>query len=149
MELSLTWRQYILKCSMAITGMIISQLSFIWLVENRHAKLFSEAAVKFSNELNSIDWESLCIHSNALNTNIEKFIQIVNYLLDERTSLKTLTEREISYTQLPWFQNATQQTHIQNRVKHLGWSLLQKLLTGSGKYFISDLWLIWMLLCSR
>ena len=149
MELSLTWRQYILKCSMAITGMIISQLSFIWLVENRHAKLFTEAAVKFSNELNSIDWESLCIHSNALNTNIEKFIQIVNYLLDERTSLKTLTEREISYTQLPWFQNATQQTHIRNRVKHLGWSLLQKLLTGSGKYFISDLWLIWMLLCSR
>ena len=92
---------------MTNTGMIICQLSFIWLVENRHAKLFSEAVVKFSNELKSIDWESLCIHSNTLNTNIEKFIQIVNYLLDERTSLKTLTEREISYTQLPRFKNAT------------------------------------------
>ena len=92
---------------MTNTGMIICQLSFIWLVENRYAKLFSEAAVKFSNELKSIDWESLCIHSNTLNTNIEKFIQIVNYLLDERTSLKTLTEREISYTQLPRFENAT------------------------------------------
>ena len=39
------------------------------------------------------------------------------------------------------FKNATQQRHIQNQVKHLGWSFLRKHLTDFGKYSILDVWL--------
>ena len=71
-------------------------------IKGRSFKNFNNE--EFKNELLKIDWNTM-LNGLSVNEQVEKFLDKINFLLDELAPVRTLTKKENELRQNPWLTN--------------------------------------------